>query len=68
MSYLFTLPADSLFDPNTNEFLGLSDKIISTLEIVEIRGEKLSLAVVKNNRSQVNKGMEVRKLVLKTKE
>lgn len=60
--------ADSLFDPITNEFLGLSDKSVAVLEIVEIRGERLSLAVVKNNRSQVNKGMEVRKLVLKTKE
>ena len=60
--------ADSLFDPITNEFLGLSDKSISTLEIIEIRGEKLSLAVIKNNREQVRKGMEVRKLVLKTKE
>ena len=38
--------ADSLFDPITQEFLGLSDKSISTLEIVEIRDEKLSLAVV----------------------
>ena len=60
--------ADSLFDPITQEFLGLSDRSISTLEIVEIRDEKLSLAVVKNNREQVRKGMEVRKLVLKTKE
>ena len=60
--------ADSLFDPITQEFLGLSDRSISTLEIVEIRDEKLSLAVVKNNREQVRKGMEVRKLVLKSKE
>jgi len=60
--------ADSLFDPITQEFLGLSDKSISTLEIVEIRDEKLSLAVVKNNRERVRKGMEVRKLVLKSKE
>lgn len=57
--------ADSLFDPATNEFLGLSDRSISTLEIVEIRGEKLSLAVIKNNREQVRKGMEVRKVALK---
>jgi hypothetical protein len=57
--------ADSLFDPTTNEFLGFSDKNIATLKIVEIRGEKLSLAVVKNNLNQVKKGMEVRKLELK---
>lgn len=59
--------ADSLFDPITSEFLGLSDKIISSLEILEIRGEKLSFAVVRNNREQVRNGMEVRKVVLKSK-
>ncbi len=61
-------PADSLFDPVTNEFLGLSDVSISSLEIVEIRGEKLALAVIKKNLTQVRKGLEVRKLVLRTKE
>ncbi len=60
--------ADSLFDPVSNEFLGLSDKIISSLEIIELRGDKLSLAIVKESRDKVQKGMEVRKLVLKTKE
>ncbi len=61
-------PADSLFDPTTNEFLGVSDKKISTLEIIEIRGEKLSLAIVKENRDDVQKGMEVRKTVIKREE
>lgn len=56
--------ADSLFDPVTNEFLGLSDKPVSVLEIVEVRGEKLSLAIVKSNRDKIEKGLEVRKLVL----
>jgi len=60
--------SDSLFDPTTNEFLGLSDKKISILEIIEVRGDKLSLAVVKSNFDEVAVGMEVRKLVLKRKE
>ncbi len=60
--------ADSLFDPKTHEFLGLSDQKISTLEIIEIRGIKLSLAVVKSNRDKIETGMEVRKLVLKKTE
>lgn len=60
--------ADSLFDPVSNEFLGLSDKIISSLEIIELRGDKLSLAIVKEFRDKVQKGMEVRKVVLKTQE
>ncbi len=56
---------DSLFDPNTNEYLGLSDRKIANIEIIELRGGKLSLAVVKSNREKVNSGMEVRKLFIK---
>ncbi|MEO8398927.1 MAG: hypothetical protein ABI550_03830 [Ignavibacteriaceae bacterium] len=63
---IYTL-ADSLYDPSSNEFLGVSDKKISILEIIEVRGEKLSLAVVKSNRDKVKEGMEVRKLILKKK-
>lgn len=60
--------ADSLFDPKTNKFLGISDKKISVLEIIEIRGESLSLAVVKENKDEVEAGMEIRKLVIKRRE
>ena len=56
---------DSLFDPNTNEYLGLSDRKIANIEIIELRGGKLSLAVVKSNREKVSSGMEVRKLFIK---
>ncbi|MBZ0199923.1 MAG: hypothetical protein K8H86_08645 [Ignavibacteriaceae bacterium] len=60
--------ADSLFDPTTNEFLGFSDKKIANLEIIEVRAEKLSLAVVKSNREKVKKGMDVRKLFIKRRD
>lgn len=60
-------PADSLFDPNSKEFVGISDKNISTLEVVEVRGEKFSLAVVTEDKEKVQKGMEVRKLLLRKK-
>lgn len=60
-------PADSLFDPNSNEFIGISDKNISTLEVVEVRAEKFSLAVVTKDKEKVHKGMEVRKLLLRKK-
>ncbi len=59
---------DSLFDPVSNEFLGVSDKKISEMEIIEVRGERLSLAVVKRNREIVEKGMEVRKLTIKLRD
>lgn len=58
---------DSLFDPDTHEYLGLSDKKISNIEIIELRAGKLSLAVVKSNREKVNAGMEVRKLFIRKK-
>lgn len=60
--------ADSLFDPSTNEFLGLSDSKISFLEIIEVRGEKLSLALIKENRDKVKTGMEIRKLIIRKRD
>lgn len=60
--------SDSLFDPTTNEFIGLSDKKISKLEIIELRGEKLSLALIKENREQVTSGMEIRKLIIRKRD
>lgn len=60
--------ADSLFDPTTNEFLGLSDSKISFLEIIEVRGNKLSLALIRENREKVKTGMEIRKLIIKKRD
>jgi hypothetical protein len=57
--------SDSLFDSSTNEFLGVSEKKVSQLEIVEIRGEKFSLAIVRQNRDKVAKGMIVKKIFIK---
>jgi hypothetical protein len=57
--------SDSLFDPVSNRFLGISEKRISTIEIIEVRGGKLSLGVVTENRQLVTIGMEIRKIVLK---
>ncbi|NWF90585.1 MAG: hypothetical protein HXY50_14125 [Ignavibacteriaceae bacterium] len=56
---------DSLFDPTSGEFIGFGDTNISSLQIIEIRGEKLCLAVVKNHKEKVRKGMEVRKQFIK---
>lgn len=55
--------ADSLFDSSTKEFLGFQDKYVTSLQIIEIRGEKLCLALVRNNKDKVEKGMQVRKLI-----
>jgi len=57
--------ADTLFDPGTGELLGVSEKKVAVLEVVEIRGDKLSLCVVKDNRKNVTKGMTVKKIFLK---
>lgn len=55
---------DSLFDSKTNEFLGVGEKKVSQLEIVEIRGEKFSLAIVRQNRDKVARGMIVKKIFI----
>lgn len=55
---------DSLFDPNTNEFLGVDEKKIAVLEVIEVRGEKFSLCVVKDSREFVKKGMKIKKIIL----
>ena len=57
--------SDSLFDPSTKEFLGLGESKVANLEIIEVRGEKFSLAIVQSNRDKVQKGMIIKKIIIK---
>ncbi len=57
--------SDSLFDPVSNRFLGISEKRISSIEIVELRGGKLALGIVTENRQLITEGMEIRKIIFK---
>lgn len=53
---------DSVFDPKTNEFLGLVEKKIGEIEILEIRGERFSLGIIKNETERIVKGNQVREV------
>ncbi|MBU2447412.1 MAG: hypothetical protein KJ666_17815 [Bacteroidetes bacterium] len=53
---------DSLFDPQTNIFLGIADRKVGEIEIVEIRGERFSLGIIRSETEEVKKGNQVRKI------
>lgn len=53
---------DKLVDSESGETLGFDDKIISFLEIVDIRGPRLSLGIVTNRRNEITKGMKVKRI------
>lgn len=56
--------SDSLFDPATGEFLGVAEKKIAEVKILEVRAEKLSLGIIeKKFREKISKGMFVRKII-----
>ncbi len=55
---------DSLFDPATKQFLGVSDKKVGEVEIVEVRGERFALGVIRSEEKKINKGFEVRKIAI----
>lgn len=55
---------DSLFDPSTEQFLGVSDKKVGEVEIVEVRGERFSLGVIRGEEKDIKKGLEVRKIAI----
>lgn len=55
--------SDSLFDPKTGYFLGVAEKKIAELQIAEIRGEGLSLALAnEESKKIISKGMIVKKI------
>lgn len=55
---------DSLFDPQTNIFLGIADRKVGEIEIVEVRGERFSLGIIRSGSEEVKKGFQVRKIAV----
>jgi hypothetical protein len=55
---------DSLFDPRTNTFIGVSDKKVGEIEIVEIRGERFSLGIIRSQIEEIKKGYQVRRITV----
>jgi hypothetical protein len=55
---------DSLFDPRTNTFIGVSDKKVGEIETVEIRGERFSLGIIRSQIEEIKKGYQVRRITV----
>ncbi|MCX8009847.1 MAG: hypothetical protein N3A61_01725 [Ignavibacteria bacterium] len=55
---------DSIFNSKTNKFIGVADKKIGEIEIIEVRGESFSLGFIKSQTQPFIKGNEVRKLTI----
>lgn len=55
---------DTIFDNSTGEILGVADKKIGEIEIIEIRGERFSLGIIKEEKEKITKGNKIRKIEL----
>ncbi len=53
-------PGDTLIDEKTGEILGVTDKKIGEIEIIEVRGDRFSLGIIKNQKEKILKGYKVR--------
>lgn len=57
-------PGDTLTDDKTGEVLGITDKKIGEIEIIEVRGDRFSLGIIKNQKEKIKKGYKVRRIEL----
>jgi hypothetical protein len=57
-------PGDTLKDESTGEVLGITDKKIGEIEIIEIRGDRFSLAIIKEQKEPIKKGYKLRRIEL----
>lgn len=55
---------DTIYDDSTGEILGVTDKKIGEIEIIEIRGERFSLGIIKDEKEKISKGNKVRRIEL----
>jgi len=53
---------DTIFDKSTGEILGITDRKIGEIEIIEVRGERFSLGIIKEEKSKISKGNKVRRI------
>lgn len=57
-------PGDTLIDEKTGEILGVTDKKIGEIEIIEVRGDRFSLGIIKEQKEKILKGYKVRRVEL----
>lgn len=51
---------DSIYDKSTGEFIGMTDKKIGEIEIIEVRGERFSLGIIRDEKQKISKGHKIR--------
>ncbi len=51
---------DTIYDATTGELLGIVDKKIGEIEIIEVRGERFSLGIIREEREKISKGNKVK--------
>lgn len=55
---------DTIKDQSTGEILGITDKKIGEIEIVEVRGDRFSLGLIKKEESKIQKGNKIRRVII----
>ncbi|MFN4111399.1 MAG: hypothetical protein ACK4G1_03935, partial [Ignavibacteria bacterium] len=53
---------DTIFDKSTGEILGITDRKIGEIEIIEVRGDRFSLGIIKEEKLKISKGNKVRRI------
>lgn len=57
-------PGDTIIDEGTGEVIGVTDKKVGEIEIIEVRGDRFSLGIIKNQNEKILKGYKVRRIEL----
>ncbi len=53
---------DTIIDKSTGELIGITDKKIGEIEIIEVRGDRFSLGLIKEEKEKITKGNKIRKI------
>lgn len=59
---------DSVFDSQTKTLLGVTEKKIGEIEVIEVRGERFSLGIISKEIEKIQKNMEIRKIIVSPKQ
>lgn len=53
---------DTIIDKTTGEILGVTDRKIGEIEIIEVRGDRFSLGIIKEEKEKITRGNKVRRI------
>lgn len=61
--YVFAI-GDTIKDSTTGEILGVTDKKIGEIEIVDVRGDHFSMGIIKKEDFKIQKGNKIRRVLI----